>query len=867
MRLKTRRRMIAGLVLCAVAGATTALVYHLTGKTGEPKAPAVPVAPGTVASSTASPVGNPGPGVAGFHQSIQPLLKTYCYDCHGNGTKNGNVAFDELASNDQILNPQLWLKVLKNVRAGVMPPPNEPRPTAQEQAKLTDWIKSSAFGSDPANLDPGRVTVRRLNRNEYRNSVRDLLGMDLDVNELLPPDDVGYGFDNIGDVLSISPMRLEKFMEAAIEVVDKAVPKDTVTMASITYLNKDIVSDDGRTSDAMSFYQVRTCKRTIHAPVEGDYNFHINIKIDGDTQFDPQECRIHVATDGNEFFTEKYVYSDVSWFDNDIKVHLGAGDHVLSFTTEPVHPELKPLRTRMDYRIIAVRFDGPLDRKEWKHPPGFSNLYTREEPPTDPTQRRAYAREVLNRFASRAFRRPVPADTLDRLVALAEKTYSIPNTPFETGIAQAIVAILTSPRFLFHLEGAEPVATGEKYPLLDEYSLAARLSYALWCSVPDEELTRLAAAGELRKNFGAQVKRMLADPKSQAFVSNFSQQWLQTRAILDIPINSADIMAQEGAARGASASPVINIPGDGATFPVLAGGAGGRGGRGGRGGGSVANFTGMELTPEVRKAMMGEVEAYFNYVVREDRSVLDFIQSNYTFVNAALAPVYGIPNISGMEMRKVTLPEGDLHGGVLTMGSVLTVTSNPGRTSPVKRGKWILENILGFPTAPPPPNVPALEDSLSKTPDKRPTQREVLAIHRESPMCASCHARMDPLGLAMENFNAFGRYRSQEFQQPIEPSGELITGEKFKGVVDLKQSLVKNHKLEFYRTLTSKLLVYVLGRGTEYYDVATIDAIAEQMDKQDGKFSALLMGVLESAPVQRCRPPVDSSSDSSNKGG
>jgi hypothetical protein len=414
----------------------------------------------------------------------------------------------------------------------------------------------------------------------------------------------------------------------------------------------------------------------------------------------------------------------------------------------------------------------------------------------------------------------------------------------------------------------------------------------------------LAAAGQLRKNFDAQVKRMLADPRSAAFVENFSQQWLQTRAIQDIAINSADIIAQEtapptgaaGAAPATAGGARAGVPGAAGTPGVavapgapggvtgvnpagpgapggLAGRGGGRGapgaggfgaGRGGRG----PTYTGLELTPEVRLAMKQEVEAYFGYVLHEDRSVLEFLDSNYTFVNAALAPVYGINNITGLEMRKVQLPPDSPRGGVLTMGSVLTVTSNPTRTSPVKRGKWILENILGSPTAPPPPNIPALEDSLVKL-DHRPTQREVLAIHRESPVCASCHLRMDPLGLAMENFNGFGRFRVTEFMQPIETQGELITGETFAGAADLKKALVKNHKLEFYRTLTGKLMTYVTGRGTEYYDVPTIDLIVNNLDKDGGRFSTLLMGVLESAPVQRCRPAAavaDSDALTTNKG-
>jgi hypothetical protein len=277
---------------------------------------------------------------------------------------------------------------------------------------------------------------------------------------------------------------------------------------------------------------------------------------------------------------------------------------------------------------------------------------------------------------------------------------------------------------------------------------------------------------------------------------------------------------------------------------------------------------GTVLTTEIRAAMKQETEAYFGYIVHEDRSVLELLHSNYTFVNDQLAPVYGIPNITGRQMRRVELPADSVRGGVLTMGSILTVTSNPTRTSPVKRGKWILENILGAPPAPPPPNIPALEDSQSKTELKAPTQRELLALHRADPKCASCHERMDPLGLAMENFNAFGRVRTQEFGQPIDPSGELATGEKFNGVRDLKLSLLEKHRVEFYRTLTEKLMTYVLGRGVEYYDVTTVDAIVEHLDQDHGRFSTLLFGVLESAPFQQRRltpnsAPQDSTSTAS----
>jgi hypothetical protein len=620
----------------------------------------------------------------------------------------------------------------------------------------------------------------------------------------------------------------------------------------------------------MSFYQTRTVSKTITAPAAGRYLIHIYCKIDGDpAPRDPQECRIHVTSDGEEFFTEQYAWADNNWQEYDAYVEWEAGDHEVSFTTEPVHPELRPLRTKMEYRIVSVRVEGPFERSHWVHPPGYDKLYTRPAPPTDPAERRAYASEVLERFASRAFRRPVSPETLAKLVDLAEATYSLEGKTFEQGIGQAVVAILASPKFLFHLEDVEPDSDVEFTAVIDEYSLAARLSFALWRSIPDEALTELAAKGQLRENFAAQVRRMIADPKARAFVEGFSQQWLQVNAITDIPINSEAIMALESTGAEESSEALADArPGAGRGRGQR--GAGGQRPRGrfGFGGRRRAEYTGTELTPEVRAAMKHEVEAYFNFVMREDRSVLEFLDSDYAFVNADLAKLYGLPAVEGPELRKVDLPADSPRGGMLTMGSVLTVTSNPTRTSPVKRGKWVLENILGAPTAPPPPDVPALEDTLAKAGDRKPTQREALAIHRDNPLCASCHARMDPLGLALESFNGFGRYRTVESEQPIDPTGELITGERFAGVTELKQALADNHQLEFYRTLAGKLLTYALGRGMEYYDVATIDEIASRMQADEGRFSALLMGVLESAPFHQrlTATVVDSAADTTHIG-
>lgn len=611
----------------------------------------------------------------------------------------------------------------------------------------------------------------------------------------------------------------------------------------------------------------------------------LNTKIDGEARpVDPQKARVVWSVNGEPIMKKEYPWADMEYLTDTFTFDWEAGNHVVSVSIEPVFPELKPLRTKMEYRLLWVTLDGPLDPSQWGHPPNYERFFSREKAPEEPAARRQYAREILADFAPKAYRRPVPPETIDELVDLAETTYSVPGITFEKGIAQAMVAVLASPRFLFHVETAEPPASGETHSRIDEYTLASRLSYALWASMPDETLIDLAERGELRNNFRAQVERMLADPKAEAFAANFAGQWLQSRGVLDVQINSEEVMKiekdpakaeeeQEPAPpafrRGlANNGPPPNLgnndgppgpnrgPGDLAQNdgppPQFNRPPGARPGPGF----GFGRFRrplpppGTELTPEIREAMKQEAEAYFDYVVREDRSLLELLDSNYTFVNEHLAPVYGITNVVGTEMQRVELAKDSVRGGVLTMGSVLTVTSNPTRTSPVKRGKWVLENILGAPPAPPPPDVPALEDSKVEGELKAPTQRELLALHRADPKCASCHERMDPPGLALESFNAFGRFRETEFGQPIEPFGELSTGESFSGVRDLKRVLVENHRVEFYRTITEKLMTYVLGRGIEYYDVPTVDNIVAELERDNGRFSTLLLGVLESAPFQ-----------------
>jgi hypothetical protein len=770
-------------------------------------------------TSTGSNVSSPASknlALAQFHQQIQPILQSHCYDCHGDGASRADVAFDTLTNDDQILhNPDLWLKVLKNTRAGLMPPPpKHARVPAAEQQTLDTWIKYAAFGVDPQQLDPGRVTLRRLNRNEYRNTIRDLMGFDYDTSVAFPSDDVGYGFDTIGDVQSLSPMRMEKFLEAAQFVVNKAVPVTPRALTLQFATGKDFLTADGtKNGDPMNFYEPREVSKHFQARVAGDYKVVVYAMVDGTARPDKQHCIVTMNTDAKEFFKQEYIWYDCEFYTDERMLKWDKGDHDITFNIKPVFLDLKQT-AKMDYKILTVSVYGPMATNDWVNPPGYDRFFTRDLPPEGQAARRDYAREVLTRFATKAFRRPVSAETVEPLLNIAEKTYTVPGNSFETGVSRAMVAVLASPRFLFRPENTELAGPGKKFPLVDEYALASRLSYLLWSSMPDDELLKLASEGKLRQNLEPQVRRMFADPRAKAFIENFAGQWLQSQEVLDASINRPEILSREG----------IKTTG--------------------------------ELTMPQREAMKQEAEAYFDFVARSNRNVVELLSSDYTFLNETLAKYYGITNVTGPKMRQVILPPDDPRGGVLTMGSVLAVTSDPARTSPVKRGKWILENILGSPSPPPPPDVPALDEAVKKIQDHVPTQREALAVHRQAALCASCHNRMDPLGLAFENFNALGLWRTNEQGQPVDASGQLISGESFHDVRELKKVLVDNHRTEFYRTLTEKLMTYALGRGLEYYDVPTVDKIVESLERDNGQFSTLLLGVIESAPFEERRQIV-----------
>ncbi len=655
-----------------------------------------------------------------YYERIEPVLTEHCYGCHGYGLSKAGVSLDGFTEDVEILeSTELWARALRQIRAGIMPPDGS-GPTPAEIDEISDWVKSSVFRIDPEDPDPGRVTVRRLNRVEYRNTIRDLMGVDYDTENEFPPDDTGHGFDNIGDVLTISPLLLEKYLQAAKEIVDEAVPTSP--------------RDEDR-SRARRY-----------------------------TRFFP-----------------------------------------------------KPV-------------------------------------PRGAVARQDYARKLLRDFGTRAYRRPIPEQTLDRLVMIA-RSVDENGGAFEEGIAQAMIAVLASPGFLFREEGIEPDEEG-RYPLIDDHALASRLSYFFWSSMPDDELFRLAEQGQLRENLDEQVERMLRDRRSEQLIEQFVGQWLQVRDIWSININARSVINgdrgpdPEAQRRYRRYRELRRKPEDRLTKAeqeeLRAIRAAYRR--------SQEEYEKFELDWRLRRAMQEETQQLFEFIVREDRSVLELLDSDYTFLNERLAKHYGIDGVDGRQMRRVDLPADSPRGGILTQGTFLTVTSNPDRTSPVKRGLFVLENILATPPAPPPPDIPSLEEAGRQIESENPSVREIMALHRSEPLCASCHKRMDPLGLALENFNALGMYRERQRGNAIDASGTLVTGESFEGIEQLKRILIQERRRDFYRCLSEKLLTYALGRGLEPSDVHTVDQLVERLESTDGSAKALITGIVESAPFQRRRP-------------
>lgn len=750
----------------------------------------------------------PAADFADFQTTVQPLLAKYCVGCHGGDKPNAELRLDRFKTDHDVLaDYKNWNRVLEQLESEVMPPIEYRQPSAEERAALIAGIqRQTARVVCGKAVDPGRVTIRRLNRNEYNNTIRDLIGIDFQPADDFPADDVGYGFDNIGDVLTLPPILFEKYLHAAEQVAERAivVPGD-VPMQYISYRQAGLklrghegervpnkqklryLSEEGELYIAHRF------------PATGYYKFRLRAC---GNQAGPDPVRVSLRIDGREVQridvtakaekVEEYVVG--------VQVKEGVRELCVAFINDYYDPDAKDKNARdRNFAYESLKVEGPTAPPYESLPEAHRRIvFTKPyKSGSKSKSKEQAAQEVAERFASRAWRRPVRSDELDRLLSLFT-AYDAQGKSFERCVQVMVAAVLTSPNFLFRVEDDRPPVDESGAYWISEYELASRLSYFLWSSMPDEELLRLAHDGKLRSSLDTQLARMVADPKADAFVKNFSGQWLQTRNL--------DVVAV-----------------DRKLFPTWS----------------------VELRNDLRR----ETELFFAHVLRENRSVLEFIDADYTFANERLAKHYGLSGVTGGDFRRVALSDRS-RGGVLSMGSVLLVTSNPTRTSPVKRGKFILENILGTPPPPPPPGAGDLKDDEQSI--TAASLRERMQLHRRDPGCASCHNRMDPLGFGFENFDAVGRWRTQDGSFPIDASGVLPTGETFQGPAELKKILLTGRD-DFNRCLTEKMLTYALGRGLEYYDHCAVEEIAAAAAADNYQMMTLIRGVVHSRPFQMRR--------------
>ncbi len=739
------------------------------------------------------PVPAPAAGPAIYKAQIEPLLSQYCYRCHGDGKHKGGLALDSYADEAQVLKDRkTWEKVLHHVRTREMPPENKPQPSQTERDVITGWIELEVFQCDCKHPDPGRVTIRRLNRNEYNNTIRDLVGVEFHPADDFPADDVGYGFDNIGDVLSMPPVLMERYLAAAQKIMGAAIVTDRQVDGPVQKFEAEKLPSTAVGGPYGERFMALNREGEISTPVRiaADGDYVLRARAFGQ-QAGAELPKLEFRLDGNAVGAV-----DVGALENgpevyQIKLKLTAGTKKLAaaYINNFVDPK-NPNPDRRDRNLF-------IDYLEVVGPAGLRPLPDSHRrilfAKVEQGKELKAARADIERFATRAFRRPVSQAELDRLLKLFEMTQR-DGVSFEEGVQVALEAVLVSPYFLFRGElQPEPNNPQATFPI-NEYDLASRLSYFLWSSMPDEELFEQAAKGTLRANLAAEVHRMLEDPKSQALVANFLEQWLQIRNL--------DVVAP-----------------DKKMFP--------------------------QFDDELRAAMQKETELFLTHLARDDKSLLDLVGADYTYVNERLARFYGIPNVTGSEFRRVSL-DGTHRKGILTQASILTITSNPTRTSPVKRGKWVLENILGAPPPPPPPNVPQLKEDKQAVLSGSLRQR--MEQHRADPTCASCHERMDPIGFGFENFNAIGGWRDKDGEFPIDPSGKLMGGDEFNGPGDLTDLLLDSKKEELMRCIVEKTLTYALGRGLEYYDKCAVDEVCDAVAADHYKFSSLIEHVVKSVP-------------------
>lgn len=779
-------------------------------------------------------------------RGVFTFVQKNCTACHNSKVTSGDVNLADhsgLKTFDE--DREIWERVVSKLKTGEMPPPGFPKPPATDVASVTGWLEHEFARQDRAvKPDPGRITARRLNRAEYNNTLRDLLGVDLRPADNFPADEAAFGFDNISDALGLSPVLLEKYVDAAERVVRAALFGPEKMKPSMTHypspVRIPVLPKNLMEYDLTGLHTQHAAHVKHRFPVEAEYTFRVVLNGHRPNQSEPVKAAFWV--DGKqlpEVFTVDG--SDLEGQILEWKSRVTAGDHLISMSylnnyhglppkyngpepsrlpqgpllsnnargklTEQDIALLRKYGTKLKTDRIEVRVDNRTESIDVGGP------FNQTSGPSQESLRRIYAcghlngkhvascaRTIVRSFAEKAFRRPVAAGELDSFlsyVTLARQQ----GDSFAEGIATALQAILVSPNFLFRIEQDKPVSAGVRAAPISDIELASRLSYFLWSSTPDAELMRLARIRKLSKPdvLEAQVRRMLKDPKSEALVENFAGQWLQFKNI--------DVLRP-----------------DAEKFP--------------------------DFDEALRQAMRRETELFIANIFQNNSSILEFLDADYSFLNERLARFYGVKGVSGPEFRRVDMKGTQRGGGVLAHGSVLTISSYSTRTSPVLRGKWILENLLNAPPPPPPPSVPALDDTKV---GQSASLRQQMEEHRKNPACASCHSRMDPLGFGLENFDAIGSWRTEDGKFPVDATGSLPGGHTFSGPNELK-TLLKEDRDAFVRGFTEKLLTYALGRGLERFDRPVVAAIVAKMPAKNYRSAELVLEIVNSLPFRHRRP-------------
>ncbi len=733
------------------------------------------------------------------------LIGQYCTACHNDDLLTAGVSLQGTDPADVTRSPELWEKVLRKVASGEMPPAGTPAPDAASAAKFAARLEEALDAAAAAAPNPGRPPAHRLNRAEYANAVRDLLALDFAVDHMLPADDSGYGFDNIADVLSLSPALLDRYMFAARRISRLAVgsgpqkPQKDIFVrnretgflyAGHSRSSRQYLPIGGRRGAALRYY----------FPLDGEYVLSTALdQGDSRSSYESHELRLNVKAGMR---TLALTFPGES---SRAERARPAGAAASKLAHPPLDVRLDGERLRLielpaaakPFQVRWIAIDGPYNPSGPGDTPSRRKIFSCR--PANAAEEAPCARRILSALARQAYRRPVDDADVGALMAIYEMGRA--EGGFEHGIEKTLRALLVAPAFLFRLEKAPAGIGPAEIYRIDDIELASRLSFFLWSSLPDEELLRLAEDGRLHEpeTLAGQVRRMLADRRARALVENFAGQWLELR-------NLAKVKPDE------------------VLFP--------------------------EFDGDLRFAMQRETELFFESILTQNRSVLELLDADRTFLNERLAAHYGLDHVYGPQFREVKL-SNPRRGGLLGQGSVLTVTSYPNRTSVVIRGKWILENLFGMPPPPPPPDIPELEEAAGG--GEKLTLREAMSLHSKSPTCASCHVRMDPIGFALENYDAIGRWRTEDAGAPIDASGELPGGIVFNGPAELKRVFAEDFRETFVTTIVEKMLTYALGRGLKYYDKPTVRSIVREAEGNEYRLADLILGIVKSMPFQMRR--------------